>query len=105
RDRASERIERATVGIAGKLAGASGTYAAHHAAYPEVDWRAVAAEFVESLDMKFVSPVTQVNPCDDLARLFDALRGANRVLLDADQIGRASCREGVRSAVVAGGGE
>lgn len=84
-DRAIERIERATDAIAGKLAGASGTYAAHHAAYPEVDWRAFAAEFVESLDIGFVSPVTQVNPCDDLARLFDAIRGANRVLLDADR--------------------
>ncbi|EMA53701.1 adenylosuccinate lyase [Halococcus salifodinae] len=84
-DRAIDRVETAADGLAGKLAGASGTYAAHHAAYSEVDWRAFAREFVESLDLEFVEPVTQVNPCDDLAALFDALSGANAVLLDLDR--------------------
>ncbi|HET7322730.1 MAG TPA: adenylosuccinate lyase [Halococcus sp.] len=83
--RAIDRIETATDKLAGKLAGASGTYAAHHAAYPEVDWRAFAQAFVQSLGLDFVEPVTQVNPCDDLASLFDALRGANSVLLDCDR--------------------
>ncbi|WP_160132675.1 adenylosuccinate lyase [Halococcus salsus] len=83
--RGIDRVERAADGLAGKLAGASGTYAAHHAAYPEVDWQAFAAEFVDSLGLAHVEPVTQLNPSDDLARLFDALRGANRVLLDADR--------------------
>ena len=84
-DRAIDRIESATADLAGKLAGASGTYAAHHAAYPDVAWRAFAREFVASLGLEFVEPVTQVNPCDDLAALFDALRGANAVLLDLDR--------------------
>jgi adenylosuccinate lyase len=84
-DRAIDRIESATADLAGKLAGASGTYAAHHAAYPDVAWRAFAREFVASLGLEFVEPVTQVNPCDDLAALFDALRGANTVLLDLDR--------------------
>ncbi|EMA49687.1 adenylosuccinate lyase [Halococcus thailandensis] len=84
-ERAIERVERATGDLAGKLAGASGTYAAHHAAYPDVDWRASAREFVRSLGLAHVEPVTQINPCDDLAALFDALRGANAILLDADR--------------------
>jgi adenylosuccinate lyase len=84
-NRAIERAETATDGLAGKLAGASGTYAAHHAAYPDAEWRAFAQAFVESLGLDFVEPVTQVNPCDDLARLFDALRGVNSVLLDCDR--------------------
>ncbi|WP_273836387.1 adenylosuccinate lyase [Halococcus sp. PRR34] len=84
-DRAIDRVETAADGLAGKLAGASGTYAAHHTAYSEVDWRAFAREFVESLDLEFVEPVTQVNPCDDLAALFDTLSGANAVLLDLDR--------------------
>jgi adenylosuccinate lyase len=84
-DRATDRIETATDGLAGKLAGASGTYAAHHAAHPDVDWRAFARAFVESLGLVHVEPVTQINPCDDLARLFDALQGANSVLLDCDR--------------------
>ncbi|MWV40896.1 adenylosuccinate lyase [Natrialba sp. INN-245] len=83
--RATGRIREATDDLRGKLGGASGTYAAHHAAYPEVDWQSFAAEFVtDGLDLEFQSLTTQVNPCDDLATLFDAFRGANDVLLDLD---------------------
>ncbi|MCU4801115.1 adenylosuccinate lyase [Halobacteria archaeon HArc-gm2] len=82
--RALARIERAAADLSGKLAGASGTYAAHHAAYPDVDWPAFAREFVDGLGLDHEPLTTQVNPCDDLAALFDALRGANNVLLDLD---------------------
>ena len=82
--RALGRLEAATDELAGKLAGASGTYAAHHAAYPDVDWRAFACSFVESLGLRHAPLATQVNPCDDLAAVFDALRGVNNVLLDLD---------------------
>jgi len=83
--RAAGRVEAAADGLAGKLGGASGTYAAHVAAYPDVDWRAFAREFVTDLGLEFEPLSTQVNPCDDLAALFDALRGANNVLLDLDR--------------------
>ncbi|MFC6836376.1 adenylosuccinate lyase [Halomarina ordinaria] len=73
------------VALRGKLAGASGTYAAHHAAYPDVDWPAFSRSFVASLGFEHVPLATQVNPCDDLAELFDALRRANDVLLDLDR--------------------
>jgi adenylosuccinate lyase len=78
------RIEGAADSLSGKLAGASGTYAAHETAYPDVDWRAFSREFVEGLGLDHEPLTTQVNPCDDLAELFDALRGANSVLLDLD---------------------
>ena len=80
--KALARLERATEAVSGKLAGASGTYAAHHAAYPDIDWRAFSREFVASLGLEHESLTTQVNPCDDLETLFDALRGVNNVLLD-----------------------
>jgi adenylosuccinate lyase len=82
--RALGRLEAATDGLSGKLAGASGTYAAHHAAYPDVDWRAFSRSFVESLGLEHTPLSTQVNPCDDLAAVFDALRGVNNVLRDLD---------------------
>jgi len=82
--RAIARTERAADALSGKVAGASGTYAAHHAAYPDVDWPAFAQSFVDSLGLEHEPLTTQVNPCDDLATLFDALRGANNVLLDMD---------------------
>ena len=79
------RVEAAADGLSGKLAGASGTYAAHRAAYPDVDWRAFSREFVGSLGLDHTALATQVNPWDDLAALFDALRGVNDVLLDLDR--------------------
>ncbi len=79
------RLRDATDAISGKLAGASGTYAAHEAAFPEVDWRAFAAEFVADLGLEHEPATTQVNPCDDLAAVFDAVRGINSVLLDLDR--------------------
>jgi len=78
------RLDRAVSGFSGKLAGASGTYAAHHAAYPDVDWQAFAESFVTSLGFEHEPLTTQVNPCDDLSTLCDALRGVNNVLLDLD---------------------
>ena len=83
--RAMARISEAADGLSGKLAGASGTYAAHVAAYPDVDWPAFGREFVAGLGLDHTPLVTQVNPCDDLAALFDAVRGVNNVLLDLDR--------------------
>ncbi len=79
------RVREATASLSGKLAGASGVYAAHVAAYPDVDWQAFSASFVDRLGLDHVALTTQVNPCDDLAALFDALRGVNNVLLDLDR--------------------
>jgi adenylosuccinate lyase len=83
--RTTGRVRAAVDDLAGKLAGASGTYAAHHVACPEVDWPAFARSFVESLGLDHQPLATQVNPCDDLAALFDALRGVNSVLIDLDR--------------------
>ena len=78
-------IRRATDALAGKLAGASGVYAAHVAALPDVDWRTVSREFVSELGFDHQPLSTQVNPCDDLAALFDALSRANNVVVDLDR--------------------
>ncbi|WP_267642627.1 adenylosuccinate lyase [Haloarchaeobius amylolyticus] len=83
--RTRARLAGAVDSLAGKLGGASGTYAAHVAAYPDVDWRAFAREFVTDLGLSFSPVTTQVNPCDDLAEVFDAARGVNNVLLDMDR--------------------
>ncbi len=82
--RATGEIRTATDALSGKLAGASGTYAAHVAAYPEVDWQAFVRDFVSGLGLEFTPLSTQVNPCDDLAAVFDSFRRANSVLLDLD---------------------
>ncbi|QKY18942.1 adenylosuccinate lyase [Halolamina sp. CBA1230] len=83
--RAEARVREAADELSGKLAGASGTYAAHVAAYPDIDWRAFSTAFVHSLGLEHTPLATQINPCDDLAALFDALSGVNNVLLDLDR--------------------
>ncbi|OYR79673.1 adenylosuccinate lyase, partial [Halorubrum distributum] len=75
--RALGRVVVANEDLSGKLAGASGTFAAHRAAYPDVDWRGFSESFVRGLELEHTALATQVNPCDDLAALFDALRGVN----------------------------
>ncbi len=84
-DRAIDRVEAATDGLAGKLAGASGTYAAHVSAFPEIDWPSFAEAFVESLGLEHLPLATQVNSCDDVAALFDALARVNHILIDLDR--------------------
>ncbi len=83
--RAIARVEGTRADLSGKLAGASGTYAAHVAAYPDVDWGSFAADFIDNLGLKHEPLVTQVNPCDDIAALLDAIRGANNVIVDLDR--------------------
>lgn len=80
--RAMAGVRRADDGLSGKLAGATGTYAAHTVAVPEVDWPSFAEEFVTDLGFRHVAPVTQVNPGDDLATVFHTLQEVNGVLLD-----------------------
>jgi adenylosuccinate lyase len=62
--RALGRVADARATLSGKLAGASGTYAAHVAAYPEVDWPSVSRALVERLGLEHVPLATQVNPID-----------------------------------------
>lgn len=78
--RQHDRVQ--SVQLRGKLAGASGSYAAHVAAYPDVDWPAFAQAFVEQLGLAHAPVTTQTNPGDDIARLCAALGGVNGVLLD-----------------------
>jgi len=78
-------LERATDRLSGKLAGASGTYAAHHAAHPDVDWRGFSREFVGSLGLEHTPLSTQVNPCDDLEAVLNSLKAIDNALLDLDR--------------------
>ena len=84
-DRILTDLEMALNGLHGKFGGATGTYAAHHMAEPEVDWPKFARSFVEEFDLEYLPLTTQVNPSDDLARVFDVLARVNTVLIDLDR--------------------
>jgi adenylosuccinate lyase len=72
----------AAVPIRGKANGAVGNYNAHVAAYPELDWPAIARRFVESLGLVHSAYSTQIEPHDWLAEYCDALARIDTVLLD-----------------------
>jgi adenylosuccinate lyase len=76
-------IER--VRLTAKINGAVGNYNAHLAAYPKIDWEALARSVVERLGLTFNTHTTQIEPHDSMAELFDALARANTILLDLDR--------------------
>ncbi len=72
----------AAIEILGKANGAVGSYAAHVASYPEVDWEEHTRAFVESLGLAWNPMTTQIEPHDWIAELFHALIRANTIVLD-----------------------
>ena len=81
--RAHDRV--AQIELLGKLNGAVGNYNAHVAAYPNVDWEALAQGFVENLGLKFNPYTIQIEPHDAIAELFDACARTNTVLIDLNR--------------------
>jgi len=72
----------AAVPVLGKINGAVGNYNAHLAAYPELDWAAIAKGFVESLGITWNPYTIQIEPHDYIAELNDALARFNTILID-----------------------
>lgn len=79
-------LERLTaLHLTGKLNGASGSFAAHQVALPDINWMAFSRGFIRSLDLEPVLLTTQIEPHDTLAELCDILKRANTVLIDICQ--------------------
>ena len=72
----------AAVPLLGKINGAVGNYNAHLSAYPEIDWQAVAQNFIEQLGLDYNPYTTQIEPHDYMAELFDGLARSNTILID-----------------------
>jgi len=71
--------------ILGKMNGAVGNYNAHLSAYPDVDWQALAEQFVTSLGLQWNPYTTQIEPHDYIAELFDIIARFNTILIDFDR--------------------
>ncbi|MDD3066857.1 MAG: adenylosuccinate lyase [Candidatus Gracilibacteria bacterium] len=68
--------------ILGKLSGATGTFAAQLAAYPQVDWESFSKKFIKSLGLIPNLATTQIESHDWNAELYDTFRGVNNILID-----------------------
>lgn len=72
--------------ITAKFGGATGNFNAHHVAYPEINWREVANDFVSNhLGLAREQWTTQISNYDNLAALFDALRRISTIIIDLDR--------------------
>lgn len=85
--RLQEQIERLKyTPIAAKFGGATGSYNAHHVAYPEIDWLEFGHRFVEkTLSLKHSYPTTQIEHYDHLAGIFDGMKRINTIVKDLDR--------------------
>jgi len=69
--------------IKAKFGGATGNFNAHKAAYPDIDWRKFADNFVEEdLKLSRSQYTTQIAHYDQLAALFDAIARINTIFID-----------------------
>jgi len=66
----------------GKINGAVGNYNAHLASYPELDWTAIAKNFVESLGISWNPYTIQIEPHDYIAELNNITARFNTILID-----------------------
>jgi adenylosuccinate lyase len=75
-------LQLENVSILGKINGAVGNYNAHKVAYSDVDWMALAEDFVDELNLDFNPYTTQIEPHDYIAELFHTLIRTNVILID-----------------------
>lgn len=81
----AKRLERVVAQIEGgeylaKFSGATGTWSAHLAAAPDVDWPALSREFIEGLGLDFNPLTTQIESHDWQVELYDRVRHAGGIL-------------------------
>ncbi|MBV9697673.1 MAG: adenylosuccinate lyase [Gammaproteobacteria bacterium] len=70
------------VSILGKWNGAVGNFNAQVSALPQLDWPAIAAEFVASLGLEYNPWTTQIEPHDWMGEYCDALAALNVICID-----------------------
>lgn len=71
--------------ILGKINGAVGNFNAHLVAYPDIDWQALAKQFVENLGLEWNPYTTQIEPHDYIAEFCHALMRVNTILIDLNR--------------------
>ena len=68
--------------LLGKFGGATGTWSAHLAAYPNTDWIAFAKKFISSLGLVPNLVTTQIEPHDSISESFHHIVRINSILID-----------------------
>lgn len=66
----------------GKFSGATGTWAAHYIAYPNIDWLKFTKKFVSSLGLEPNLVTTQIEPHDSISESYHSIIRTNNILTD-----------------------
>lgn len=71
------------INFSAKFGGATGNFNAHKVAYPNIDWKKFANNFIDNeLNLKRSQYTTQIEHYDNLAALCDCLKRINTIILD-----------------------
>jgi len=71
-----------SIPVSAKFGGATGNFNAHHAAYPQIDWKVFGNGFLAELGLKRQQFTTQIEHYDDLAEMCDCLKRINTIYID-----------------------
>jgi adenylosuccinate lyase len=71
-----------SVKLTGKFGGAVGNFNAHLVAYPNLDWKVIGREFVESLGLDYIPLTTQIEPHDIFGVIFNLIKSFNTITMD-----------------------
>ena len=72
-----------SIPFSAKFGGATGNFNAHHVAYPSIDWKAFANQFVDyTLHLKRSQTTTQIEHYDNFAAQCDAMKRINNILIN-----------------------
>ena len=68
--------------LQGKFGGATGTWAAHYAAYPKMNWLNFSKKFIRSLGLDPNLVTTQIEPHDSVVESYHSMIRVNNILID-----------------------
>ena len=68
--------------LQGKFGGATGTWAAHYTAYPNLDWLDLSKKFINSLGLDPNLVTTQIEPHDSVIESYHLMVRINNILID-----------------------
>ena len=68
--------------FSGKFSGATGTWSAHLAAYPDVNWPRFSSRFIKSVGLKPNLITTQIEPHDSMVESYQCISHINSILKD-----------------------
>ncbi len=75
-------IELKNIKLMAKLTGATGNYNALNLAYPDKNWIEFSKSFLNTLELNQNIAVTQIEPHDKFAQIFDNIVRINNILID-----------------------